>query len=667
MFSRTTNNSTSSNSKNSNSKSLKSLLKLRDEAIHYWHSINQKASPDAVKEKLWQDIAQLDEALESHDLPKAQVAARAVQGHLKSRGGKLTSWLKELVITIVLALAFAGVARQTWFELYEIPTGSMRPTFKEGDQVFVSKGTFGINIPFVSDHVIFDPSRVLRGSIVTLTGDKIDLPNTDTIYFGIFPGKKRYVKRCMALPGDYVYFYGGKVYCLDKEKKQVHEVLSDLSIDREYIPFTTFEGHISVANAGRFSKRRTYILSQMHTPLAKITIHDTGRIESLIKNGTKNGQPEWVEEFIEGSDNRAPRSIGEFWGISNYAMCRMLMPSQLPSEAKKLGYEVPTALAYLELKHSPTLPKRLGQEMNQPLINTCTSWIPCDEHACERLTENLYTARFVVKNGHAYPYSYEFQLPAELAVSLPEGVPDGTYEFYNGRAYQIGFGSYATELDSSHPLYPKSIEQLQLLYNCGIEWNRRLISNPSSTASLQRYPSRYGYFRDGSFYALGAPIILENDPLLYAFSHTELNRQAKDYSFFAFQDMGAPVDEQGEFDSTLFTKFGFQIPDQHYLLLGDNHAMSGDSRTFGPAPQEALEGSTIIRYWPFQSRSGEWFKAPPQPSEGPSKYAVGITLFYSLLIFGAISIVNRKKRLRLKAFRAQKDAALETTPNSIKE
>ena len=37
----------------------------------------------------------------------------------------------EMAVAIAIALVVATLVRQTWFELYEIPTGSMRPTLKK--------------------------------------------------------------------------------------------------------------------------------------------------------------------------------------------------------------------------------------------------------------------------------------------------------------------------------------------------------------------------------------------------------------------------------------------------------------------------------------------------------------------------------------------------------
>src|SRR4029078_2337815 len=75
-------------------------------------------------------------------------------------------YLLEVTTALVFALAIATVIRQSWFELYEIPTGSMRPTFKEQDHLTVSKTQFGINVPLKTSHFLFEPQDVQRNGIV---------------------------------------------------------------------------------------------------------------------------------------------------------------------------------------------------------------------------------------------------------------------------------------------------------------------------------------------------------------------------------------------------------------------------------------------------------------------------------------------------------------------
>ncbi|MEM8728120.1 MAG: S26 family signal peptidase, partial [Chlamydiota bacterium] len=93
----------------------------------------------------------------------AQEAERLVSLHLKKsffeRG-------RDFTIGLILSLIVAVAIRTVWFELYEIPTGSMRPTLREKDRLVVSKTTFGINIPLKRGHFYFDPELVLRNGTV---------------------------------------------------------------------------------------------------------------------------------------------------------------------------------------------------------------------------------------------------------------------------------------------------------------------------------------------------------------------------------------------------------------------------------------------------------------------------------------------------------------------
>jgi len=62
--------------------------------------------------------------------------------------------------------------------------------------------------------------------------------------------------------------------------------------------------------------------------------------------------------------------------------------------------------------------------------------------------------------------------------------------------------------------------------------------------------------------------------------------------------------EDGKIDATFIRTFGITLPDKHYLLLGDNHARSADSRTFGFVPQANLQGAPALLIWPPGDRLG---------------------------------------------------------------
>lgn len=540
------------------------------------------------------------------------------------------SWLKrllELFLTLIAAIAIAGLIRQTCIELYEVPTGSMRPTIKEKDRVYVSKTTFGINVPFMTRHLFFSQNRLHRGNIVTLTVDKLDLPDPDTTYFGVFPGKKRYTKRCAALPGDRVYFYGGDLYCLDK-----HNILHQLKADptlshREYLPFSSFEGRVETVSSSPFSRRRTIYLKHFNIPVGRIEVLSDGTISSSIPYNDK-----WIQEFSDSKDiaRNFPNSYGEFFGMKNFATCRLLLPEALPQKAKRLGYTDPKAVCWLEMKHSPTLiPSGTPSSLPQSPVQTVTTWIPLYEEHCQRLMQNLYTARLLVTGDHVQRYHFEqanFQ-----KVPTPKHIPNGCYEFFSGKAYEVSFGGITQKLKDDHPIYPSSIKELVFWFNAGIEPSAEVLSPFSS-----RMAARFSYWKNKELIVMNTPTFLRNDPVLSWFETQEITRQARDYSYFAFQDSGAPDTESVNVE--FFDRFGLKIPEGYYLMLGDNPVMSTDCRYFGFVPEENIQGSPLFIYWPFGDRWGR----PEQPRQWISLYSV---FMFSLIGGILFAISRRQKRL----------------------
>lgn len=549
------------------------------------------------------------------------------------------------LISVIFGLAFAlGVAliiRQDWFELYEIPTGSMRPTLEEKDRLVVTKTSFGINIPFSAGHFYFDPELVKRMGIFCLTSENMDIRDSDTMYFYIFPGKKQLVKRMIGKPGDLLYFYGGKIYGIDKEGTDISpELQLDILKHIEYIPVMSLEGNVSLLDPTKSQSGelfRSAIIHQMNEPIARLNVLNDRRLEGeLLKLGP-----------IHDPQAPVPKSYGQLWGINNFAAGRLLTIDQAKQIASKLGLQLSQGVLYLELKHHPSLKAlRLGRDPYgriRPMLHLSTSLIPLSEDHVRLLFSNLYTARFIVKNGHAMRYSYmQKTIPMHFLVPLP-GVPDGCYEFYNGKVYEIGWEGIPKVLSASHPLSQFSLEKARLLYNHGFDFDIRRDMNPDSGET-----ARAIYFRDGDLYTMASVLIKKEDSLLQAFVAQENLRRAQSNiqnPYEPFLDEGAPVNQEGKIDLQKLKQYGLLVPNQSYFALGDNHAMSGDSREFGFVPQANLRGAPFFIFFP----PGNRFGIPNQPPYPWITFPKVLVAAVALCIFIGWYIWHRRRhRLPLK-------------------
>ncbi len=114
--------------------------------------------------------------------------------------------ISEFVKTALIAVFIALLIRSILFEPFHIPSGSMKPTLKVGDYLFVNKPAYGYSkysFPFgiaPIDQRIWS-AEPKRGDIIVFA-----LPTNTSI---------DYIKRIVALPGDTVMVSRGRLFIND--------------------------------------------------------------------------------------------------------------------------------------------------------------------------------------------------------------------------------------------------------------------------------------------------------------------------------------------------------------------------------------------------------------------------------------------------------------------
>jgi signal peptidase I len=590
----------------------------------------------AEQQKIGALLEDLQKALLNKDKMQASEAAKLLKEASKNLLKKsLIEKAADLLIALSVALAVAIVVRQMWFEFYEIPTGSMRPTFKEQDRLVVSKNQFGINIPLTPDQFYFDPQEVKRGGIVVFTGEDMDIQDVDTLYFYLFPGKKQYIKRLIGKPGDTLYFYGGKLYGVDSQGNDLYKELNPEGLNSiDHVPFIYFEGRVVTPRIAQNRVCTSTHIYQMNELVAKLSLSPTNKIES-----------ELVAQEEPNKESNI-KSYEDLWGFKNYAMARILTKKEYLLSVKGNNLEnLPPSEYYLELIHSPNLKNASMQRdlmgRMRPTLGVYHSFIALDEAHMKELYDHLYTARFIVdKEGYARRYGYNKGSYSKQHLIKLEGVAPGMYEFYYGKAYRIEFQGVARELPPSHPIYTFTKEKAYNLFNLGIEFDTRFLAEASYPGL---YPSRYAFYRDGDLYLLGAPIFKKQESLLIDFVKQEKIKQAHSASYLPFIDMKAPLKEDGTLDVNKVLTYGVKVPKGHYLVLGDNYAMSADSRDFGFVPAQNLRGVPDFIFWPPGSRFGSP-NQPPYPLFTTSRVMIWIIGGIS---FSVYSLWHRRKYQQL--------------------
>ena len=503
----------------------------------------------------------------------------------------------------------------------------MRPTLKEKDLLIVSKTAFAINKPLRTGHLYFNEDLLSHGDIVIFTTADMNVKDSDYMYFYLIPGKKQFIKRLIGKPGDTLYFYGGKIYGIDKNGNEIKEFQTEKWFtDIEHIPFIRFEGDLAFSSDSySYGTYNNVIINQTNTPIAQLKLSPYGGIGKLLTNK----KPPFAKDF-------SAKNYYDIWGFENYAMGRILTKN----EAVKFNYILPDKESdfYLELTHHPSIEKiQMEKDLSGKMIPSLSytkSLIPLNKKHLDLIFDHLYTCRFKIKNNKLIKTGFgQHKYPDFLYPNL-KNVPNGCYEFQDGIAYKINLLGISKKLNKNHPIYDKESKKIVLLYNLGIEMNNLFTPKEKNQRLV---PSRYAYFRDGDLFLMGSPIFTKEDPVLINFIESE--KAKAEINIPAFIDMHAPILTNGELNREIIFKYGLKVPDNYYFMLGDNHAMSADSRDFGFVPQENLRGKPAFIYWPMQNRFGKI----PQPASPLIDFPKVIIFSLGLIIILACYFYYKKK------------------------
>ena len=169
----------------------------------------------------------------------------------KEAGTLKKSTAREYTEAILIALLLALLIRTFIIQAFKIPSGSMENTLLIGDQILVSKFSYGTHIPneipFL-DIKLFDD--IVLFSKVPQRGDIIVFK---------FPKDERrdFIKRVIGLPGDFLEVRRQKIYINKKLFEDTHARHTDPASNDSFVPRDDFgpvlvpEGYVFVMGDNR--------------------------------------------------------------------------------------------------------------------------------------------------------------------------------------------------------------------------------------------------------------------------------------------------------------------------------------------------------------------------------------------------------------------------------
>ena len=162
---------------------------------------------------------------------------------------KINFFAKYLILVIIIWL----VIRLFVIQAYTVPTASMSNTFVEGDKVFVNKLAFGARVPITPLSVHFGKTKKYI-DLITLPYIRFfgytSIKQNDILAFNLpsetehpVDEKKEMLKRCVALPGNFIEIKNAHVYVNSVLQNEEFVLQKNASFTQENYSPTVFPHH----------------------------------------------------------------------------------------------------------------------------------------------------------------------------------------------------------------------------------------------------------------------------------------------------------------------------------------------------------------------------------------------------------------------------------------
>ncbi len=125
----------------------------------------------------------------------------------KSAGSGVLSFLKEVLIIVVIALALSALVQNVFARVYVIPSESMMPTLQVGDRILVDKISYRTGDPKPGDVVVFKGPDSWNDAFESSRSDDPfvrALQNAGSFVGLVPPDENDLVKRIIAVGGQTV-------------------------------------------------------------------------------------------------------------------------------------------------------------------------------------------------------------------------------------------------------------------------------------------------------------------------------------------------------------------------------------------------------------------------------------------------------------------------------